>query len=226
MIANDKVNVDAVTAHIVDALPKLDLFEQRTSLELYRLLALGHPVSRTLIAERLGVTLQKINQILDAWPAVFFDSQRQIVGYWGLSLPAAYDSPHKMTIDGRVLSAWCAWDTLFLPQLLGKKVTVESISPVNGDPVRLTVSPDGVEQLVPANAQMSFLLPDVRSAQKDLVSAFCCFVHFFPSRETGERWAAQHAGTFLVSIEEGMAIGQKRNLMQYRNVLPETEPNS
>jgi alkylmercury lyase len=172
------------------------------------------------------VTLEKINHVLDAWPAVFFDPQQQIVGYWGLSLPAVYDSPYKMTIDGRVLSAWCAWDTLFLPQLLGKKVIVESTSPVEGDPMQLIVSPDGVEQLIPANAQMSFVLPNASSAQKDIVSVFCCFVHFFPTREAGERWVAQHDGTFLVSVEEGLAIGQKRNLMQYRDVLPETELNS
>jgi alkylmercury lyase len=219
MIANDKVNVDAVTAHIIDALPKLDLFEQRMSLELYRLLALGQPVSRAMIAERLGVTLEKINQVLNGWPAVFFDSRQQVVGYWGLSLPAAYDSPHKMTIDGQAFSAWCAWDTLFLPQLLGKTANIESTNPASGEPVRLTVSPERAEQVSSSDAQMSFVLPDVRSAQKDLVSAFCCFVHFFPTREVGERWVAQHDGTFLVSIDEGMAIGQKRNRTQYRDVL-------
>jgi alkylmercury lyase len=219
MITHHRIDLDTAAASIVSGLPKLDSFEQRLSLELYRLLAGGQPVLRALLAERLGEKTDTINQILDGWPAVFFDSHQQIIGYWGLSLPAAYDSPHKMTIDGQVLSAWCAFDTLFLPQLLGKTATVESTSPASGDSVRLRVSPEGVEQVSPANAQMSFVLPDLTSARKDIVSAFCCFVHFFPTREAGERWIAQHTGIFLVSIEEGMAIGQKRNMTQYRDAL-------
>jgi alkylmercury lyase len=105
------------------------------------------------------------------------------------------------------------------PQLLGKTATVESTSPASGNPVRLRGSPEEVEQVSPANAPMSFVLPDVASAQKDLLSAFCCFVHFFPTREAGERWVAQHDGTFLVSVDEGMAIGQKRNMTQYKDLL-------
>jgi alkylmercury lyase len=151
--------------------------------------------------------------------AFFFDSQDQVVGYWGLSLPAVYESPHKMTIDGQTLSAWCAWDTLFLPQLLGQRATVTSASPTSGVNVHLTVTPEGVEQVNPADAQMSFLLPDAESTQKDILSAFCCFVHFLPTRKAGKSWVAQHDGTFLLSIEEGLAVAHRKNMAQYGNVL-------
>jgi len=219
MLTNYTVDLDAIAASFVNALPKLDSFEQRLSLELYRLLAGGQPVLRTLLAERLGVAMEKISPILKAWPGVFFNSQDQVVGYWGLSLPASYESPHKMTIDGQTLSAWCAWDTLFLPQLLGKEATVTSISPTSGVNVHLTVTPEGVKQANPADAQMSFLLPDSESTQKDILSAFCCFVHFFPTRKAGENWVAQHDGTFLLSIEQGLAVAHRKNMVQYGNVL-------
>jgi alkylmercury lyase len=219
MLANYKVNLDAIADSFVNALPKLDSFEQQLSLELYRLLAGGTPVSRALLAERLGVVIEKISPILKAWPGVFFDSQDQVVGYWGLALPASYESPHKMTIDGQTLSAWCAWDTLFLPLLLGKKAAIESTSPASGNTVRLTVTPEGAEQVNPADTQMSFLLPDAGAAQKDILGAFCCFVHFFPTREAGESWVAQHDGTFLLSIEEGLAVAHRKNMAQYGNVL-------
>ncbi len=39
MITHDRIDLDTVAASIVSALPKLDSFEQRLSLELYRLLA-------------------------------------------------------------------------------------------------------------------------------------------------------------------------------------------
>jgi alkylmercury lyase len=124
-----------------------------------------------------------------------------------------------MTIDGQRLSAWCAWDTLFLPQLLGKKTTVESSSPSSGVAVHLTVTPEGEEHLNPAGAQMSFLLPDAVAVQKDILGSFCCFVHFFPTREIGETWVAQHVGTFLLSIEEGFAVAQRKNMAQYGDIL-------
>src|SRR5258708_22243644 len=125
----ENVDVDAVALGIVKVFPPLDLYEQRLSLELYRLLSGGQPVARALLAERLQVLVEIVDRILDGWPGVFSDSERRIVGYWGLSIAAAYASPHLLTIDGQKLSAWCAWDTLFLPELLGKPAEVESRSP-------------------------------------------------------------------------------------------------
>jgi hypothetical protein len=66
---------------------------------------------------------------------------------------------------------------------------------------------------------MSFLLPEAASIQKDILSAFCCFVHFFPSQEAGESWVAQNDGAFLLSIEEGFAVAHRKNMMQYAAIL-------
>lgn len=219
MATRNKVDVDAVAGSFLKAFPKLNLLEQRLSLELYRLLASGEPVEHTLLAKRLGVNTETVTHILESWPGVFSDTQRRVVGYWVLSIPASYADPHQMMIDGQRLSAWCAWDTLFMPELLGKKITVKSASPISGATVSLTVAPEGVEQVDPGDTQMSFLLPDAASLQKDLLSAFCCFVHFFPTREAGETWVAQHDGTFLLSIDEGLAIAQRKNAALYREVL-------
>lgn len=80
MATNMKVDPEALAAVIVGCFPKLNSIEERLSLELYRLLPAGQPVSRTLLAERLGVTPEIVNQILAGWPGVFSDSQEQIVG--------------------------------------------------------------------------------------------------------------------------------------------------
>src|SRR6266851_6703282 len=147
MITNDKVDLDDVAASIVGVFPTLDLFEQRLSLELYRLLAEGQPVPRATLADRLGVPVEIVNAILGGWPGVFSDPQQRVVGYWGLAIPAAYASPHRLPINGRRLSAWCAWDTLFLPQLLGQRAEVESASPTPGVTVSITVTPEEVERV-------------------------------------------------------------------------------
>src|SRR5260370_10040737 len=135
IMTEPKLDVDAVAFGIVKVFPALNLFEQRLSLELYRLLSGGQPVMRAALAERLRVAIETIDRILDRWPGVFSDSERRIIGYWGLSIAAAYTSPHRLTIDGQRLSAWCAWDTLFLPSLLGKPAEVESRSPGLDDDV-------------------------------------------------------------------------------------------
>ncbi len=212
-----KVNLNDLAGSIVRCFPTLDLLEQRLSLELYRLLAEGQPVPRAKLAERLGVPVDGVDRILDSWPGVFSDAQRQVVGYWGLAIPAAYASPHRFTIDGRSLYAWCAWDTLFLPQLLDKTAEVESTSPEGGT-ICLTVTPDRVEHVEPVGAQMSLLLPDCTGIQKDVVTTFCHFVHFFPSPRVAESWVAQHPGTFLVSIHEAHVLAHLKNEAQYREV--------
>ncbi len=120
MTTKSKIVLDDVAAHIVGFFPSLNVFEQRLSLELYRFLAEGQPVLRQRLAQRLENTVETVNKTLDSWPGVFSDEQRRIVGYWGLAIPDAYTSPHRITIGDQSLSAWCAWDTLFLPSYSGK----------------------------------------------------------------------------------------------------------
>lgn len=224
MTTTGNVDLDEVAARIARVLAStasgdgregLNTLEQRLSVALYRLLAEGHPVPRSLLAERLPGPLNTVDEILDRWPGVFSDVERRVVGYWGLALPVAYASPHRLTINGRTLSAWCAWDTLFLPQLLGETAEVESTTPAGGAIVRLTVASDRVVHIDPVDAHMSFLLPDAANVQRDVVTTFCHFVHFFPSREAGERWAAEHDGTFLLTIEEAHTVALRKNAELY-----------
>src|SRR5882762_2564157 len=186
MATPSKLNLDELAASIVRCFPSLNLLEQRLSLDLYRLLAEGQPVQRTELAKQLETSVEAVNRILESWPGVFSDSEGRIVGYWGLSLPAAYSSPHTLKMNGRTLSAWCAWDTLFLPQLIGHTADIESIDPGDAGIVRLTVTPQQVERAQPVGARMSVLVPDPKEMQKNVVTSFCHFVHFFLSRESGE----------------------------------------
>lgn len=218
MATTPELNLSELATSIVGCFPTLDLFEQRLSLALYRLLSEGQPVPRTMLAERLGTSVETVNRIVDGWPGVFSDAQRRIVGYWGLSIPSVYDSPHKLTLNGRKLSAWCAWDTLFLPQLLGQSAEIESASP-GGGIVRLTVTPEQVERVEPADAQMSLLLPECAGVQKDVLTTFCHFIHFFPSRQGGESWSAQHAKTFLLPIYAAHTLARLKNEAQYDQLL-------
>ena len=122
-------------------------------------------------------------------------------------------------MNGRTLSAWCAWDTLFLPQLVDQTAEIESASPSQTGIVRLIITPQQVERVEPVGAQMSVLVPNAQEMQKNVVTSFCHFVHFFPSRQVAERWTAQHSGTFLLSIHEAHVLARLKNEAQYRDVL-------
>src|SRR5262249_54217273 len=165
---NGSPDLNGVIESLLTAFPKLDVFEQRLSLELYRLLAAGQPVPRATLAELLQVPVETVSRTIDGWPGVFSDAQKRVVGYWGISLATAYASPHRLTVDGRRLSAWCAWDTLFLPQLLGKSAAIESTSPSPAVTVRLNVTPEGINFVDPADTHVSFLTPDAASFQRDV----------------------------------------------------------
>jgi alkylmercury lyase len=49
---------------------------------------------------------------------VFRDEEGRVVGFMGLSVVAFGE--HRIELGGRTLTAWCAWDALFLPELLGE----------------------------------------------------------------------------------------------------------
>jgi len=219
MATLSKLNLEELAASIVRCFPVLNTFEQPLSLELYRMLAEGQPVPRTVLAKRLSLSLEAVNGILDGWPGVFSDAERRIVGYWGLSIPSAYGSPHTIKMNGQMLSAWCALDTLFLPQLVGHAAEIESVGPAENGIVRLTVTPERVERVEPVGAQMSILLPNAQEMRKDVVTSFCHFVHFFPSRQAAENWRAKHPGTFLLSVHEAHVLARLKNEAQYSDVL-------
>jgi hypothetical protein len=100
-----KFSLEEMAAHRSALWPRLDSFEQRLSLELYRLLAQGQPVERAALAQRSETDEETINKILDGWPAVFSDSRKRVVGHWGLTIPGGHSTRHQMTIGGRKLFA-------------------------------------------------------------------------------------------------------------------------
>lgn len=197
--------VSDLAAELVATGPRLDEPGKRITLAVYRLLAGGDPVPAAAIAKRLGITVEEVETILDAWPGVYRDDHGAVIGFWGLSLG---EMPHRLIVDGHTLYIWCAWDALFIPPLLGRAARVESRCAVTGDPVTLTVSPSGVADVSPGGVVLSLLRPDGGFGD-DVISSFCHHIVFFRSQADGERWTATHSGTFVLSLEEGFRLGQE-----------------
>lgn len=128
---------------LVAARPPMRPVEYRTALALYRLLAKGAPVSDGRLAAAVGLSEAATREALAAWPGVFRDDNGNIIGFLALSINEV--SPHRYRANGVPLFTWCAWDALFMTRLLDSRAEVESIDALTGEPIRLTVSPAGVE---------------------------------------------------------------------------------
>jgi len=195
------------------AFPPLNVVQQRVSRQIYRLLCRGHPVSRKMLAKRLEMPIEVLQDLLDRLSLIHFDDQDHIIAYRGLTL---HSTDHRFAIEGgSVLHAWCAWDTLFLPEILKANVQVDSICPTTLAPICLNLSPQRVEQIEPEETVISFVTPNAAGIEENVVSHLCPFIHFFASKEAGLKWTQQHSGTFLLTIDQAHRLGRKINAAQY-----------
>ncbi len=88
--------------------------------------------------------------------------------------------------------------------------------------LRLVVTPDGVREVEPAEAVLSFLLPEAALFQRtssEAIKSFCHYVYFLASAAAGAAWTAEHAGTFVLSIEDGFALARMNNAARFGQVL-------
>lgn len=209
------IDTRRLAQEIAAARPSLDSQQQRLALSLYRLLAEGAPVTRERLADRTGAGTRDVARFLDEQPGVYFDGQGRVIGFWGLALHAM---PHRLTVDDHQLYAWCAWDTLFLPELLRATATVTSTCPTTGNPVTLVSSPDGVRDVSPPTAVLSFLHRDT-PFDTDTIKSFCHFVHFFTSTRAASQWTARHPATFVLSLDDGVTIARAVNRASFAAAL-------
>ncbi|HET7853014.1 MAG TPA: organomercurial lyase [Candidatus Methylomirabilis sp.] len=200
---------------VAGAVARFDVAGQRMAVTLYRLLSEGEPVSVRRLAAMLNLPDEAVRNALEAWP-IFFDDRNAVIGFGGLTVVEM--PPHRFIVDGRSLYAWCAWDSLFIPAVLGKVARVESICPVTGASISLVVGPTGVREVRPNTAVVSFLTPE-RTFDRNVIVNFCHFVHFFRDAEAAAQWIGQHPGTFLLSVDDAFTLGQLTNARNFGDAL-------
>jgi alkylmercury lyase len=213
---SEGVPIGRLADALSEAVPNLDPRAQTVGLALLRTLAKGEPLSERALAAATGDPESTVRDTLASWPGVFLDEDGRVVGFMGLSVVEFGD--HRIEIDGRTLTAWCAWDTLFLPEPLGGTARVRSRCPVTGKAISLTVGPDGPREVRPAGAVLSFLEPE-RPFDADVVRSFCHFVHFFASERTAAAWTARHPGAFTLSLGQGFRLGRRTNQATFGSAL-------
>ncbi len=211
---NKTPDIDQYWQALEAVLPTFAEDEQRAAVTLYRELAKGSPVTATQLAAALDVPVASAEDLLgrdSIRSFVYPDEEGHVLGFGGL---AATPMSHKLDLDGRTLWTWCAWDSLFIPEILGEQAEVESQDPQSGRTIRLTVTPEGVRSLEPETTMVSFVAPDAElfsSSADNVIGSFCHFVFFFESRESGEAWTTEHEGTILLTLDEAADLAKRLN---------------
>ncbi|MCM2417306.1 organomercurial lyase [Streptomyces sp. RKAG293] len=131
------------------------------------------------------------------------DDRGLIVGA-GVSLDAG--RPHTMELQGRLVHGWCAMDVLMFPLVLKEeRSAVASRCQAGGGAVTLTVTPDGVRDVVPAEAAVT-LAP---ATGGDIREVFCDRVNFYASPALAKEATARDPDLAACTVEEAWAVGKR-----------------
>ena len=175
------------------------------ALALLRALAGGHPIPDRRLATIAGREQAQVTAALGRWPNVDRDEQGRVIAFSGLSLrPTA----HRFEVSRRDLFTWCAWDTLFLPALLGQPAHVRSQCPVTGAQVRLMVEPERIHDGHPEALLVSFP-PAAAVSTENITGSFCCHVRFLAGPEAAKRWLRDRPETTTLTLEEAFELGRR-----------------
>lgn len=208
-----EAELHALARSVEARFPKLSERGRVVALAVHRALAHGKPVPDYAIAAATHLDISEVRAEMEGWPGVFRKESGRIVGFWGLALD---ETPHTLEVDGMTLFTWCAWDALFLPEILGKPATVRSHSAVTGAPITLQVDAEGV---TPGDSDVvvSFVDPAGCDVEGDrVISTFCNHILFFSSRAEAAAWAQERGdGAFLLSLDDAFALGRACNALRY-----------
>lgn len=163
----------------------------------YRTLAEGHPVSAEDLAAAAEVPVEIANVLFERGKELGgeWDSEGRLLGNVLTLVP----TPHRFTVNGKQLYTWCSMDAMHLPGLLNQTAQVESIDPISGDIVHLTIPPDSEPDYDPPGTVLSIVLSagDRGGPQSPL----CRQMRFFASRETAENWVKDHPDATIMTVE-------------------------
>ncbi len=143
----------------------------------------------------------------------------ELVGVGGLSRAT---TPHELGLGRRTLYAWCAFDCMFLPELLGAPLEIRSPCAASGREISLRVSAHGVERAFPEDTVISFVTPEAAAVEHALRQVFCRQVRFFNSAAAAS--ADLPPGATVLTPRLAHRLGAIRNRIVFGDTLSAPDP--
>ena len=92
-------------------------------------------------------------------------------------------------------------DSLSIPAFVGQTAYIESICPISQSEIKITATPDGIEEVVPETTVVSLVIPRYSPA-----GALCQRVRYFKGPEEATEWLAQNPRLAVLSVEEAYRV--------------------
>ncbi len=174
-----------------------------------RLLADGRPVEPGRIADAAGRTIEEVEAWLERMHATGYqlDDAGRLVGA-ALSLQP---TGHRFRVRGHDLYAWCGFDTLFLPILLGEPAHVASTCPATGHPIRLEVAADGtVTHAQPDTTVVAVVGPGVLATcgRVGPGTAICDQMPLLADPDAARTWVEGRAGVAVIDLDAATELAR------------------
>lgn len=187
---------------------------QQLALLIHRLLMLGKPVSKARLAGVLSIPVEELDALLANLPPDGMERNRngEIDGFLGLTLKK---TRHRISLGAVNLYTWCAFDALFLPAVLDRRIWVESSCPASGSPIEIEVSPEAVISVSPDTAVVSLVAPGAEDYRAGIKASFCCNTNFYASPEAFRDEAKDQPNMICLPVSETFKLAQWRNSVRF-----------
>ena len=207
MDLQNKTKISQAIRKAYERIPKeameLDL---RVTVKTIQLLSEGRPLSAKRLADAWDMSQDQVSVILDQASSTGkaqLDGEGNLIG----GVLSLVPTTHKVRVNDNDLYAWCAYDAISIPGVIDRNAQIESTDPVNGETIRMTITPHGVIDLNPEGSVVSVVSPEVGGVGPD--SPRCSQMLFFTSRNTAETWLKDHPGVEILTVEQVFEIAQE-----------------
>lgn len=191
-----------------DAIPREALeLDLRLTVKTIQALAEGNPVSPERLAKLWEMPFDQVRSILDqalAAGRVELDIQGNLVA----GVLSLIPTPHRISMDGKRLYAWCAYDAVYIPGVVAKSAQITSRDPETGDLIKISITPSGVARIRPESTVVSVVGP-YEDTQGGARSPRCSQMRFFGSRSSADQWLQDRSGISVLSVEDVYEIAEQ-----------------
>lgn len=192
---------------------ELDL---RVTIRTMQALSKGKPVSPTQLAAIWEMPVEQVSVILNQANEngrAEIDANGDLVG----GVLSLNPTPHEVLIGNEHLYAWCAWDAIYAPGVVGKPAQIISKDPVTGETIKVSMTTTGIETVQPESAVVSVVGTEV-DMRGGPESSRCTQMLFFESRESAKQWVQNHKGVFILTLEEAFELAKEFQIKPARRL--------